>query len=193
MNGVRGGVTDPAALDHTCQLDSGDPRCYKEKLFKERSIAVIEAHADTTPDDPLFLFHSFGLVHTPLQVPKDYITAAEERVAAQAEDGVEPFDSVGRKTYASMVTYMDEAVGEMEAVLKKKGMWDKTLLVFISDNGGPIYVPGNGNNFPLKGGKNSDWEGGVRTVAFVSGGFVPEVNRGAVYGGVISIADWQGS
>ncbi len=126
------------------------------------------------------------------QVPKDYITAAEHRVAAQAEDGVEPFDSVGRKTYAAMVTYMDEAVGEIEAVLKKKGMWDKTLLVFISDNGGPIYVPGNSNNFPLKGGKSSDWEGGVRTVAFVSGGFVPEVNRGAVYGGVISIADWQG-
>jgi arylsulfatase I/J len=177
------------ALSHTCEFDGGDPSCYKSKLFKDRSIAIIESHDVETP---LFLFHSFGLVHTPLEVPKDYITDAEQRVAAKAAEGVEPFDALGRKSYAAMVTYMDEAIGEIEAALKKKDMWDNTLMVFISDNGGPIYVPGNANNFPLKGGKYSDWEGGTRTVAVVSGGYVPKTSRGAVYGGVISIADWQG-
>eukprot|EP00959_Pyramimonas_sp_CCMP1952_P126523 2646350-Pyramimonas_sp.AAC.1 len=73
--------------------------------------------------------------------------------------------------------------------MKTKGMWDNTLVIFTSDNGGPIYEPGAANNYPLKGGKYSDWEGGIRTNAFVSGGFVPAARRGSVHSGVVSIAD----
>merc|ERR1719454_1494604 len=89
-----------------------------------------------------------------------------------------------------MVFYLDEAVGELVKALRGKGMWDNTLLVFVSDNGGPIYEPGAANNHPLRGGKLSDWEGGVRTNAFLSGGYVPPERRGSRFSGVISIADW---
>ena len=41
-----------------------------------------------------------------------------------------------------MVLYMDEAVGELVSKLQDSGLWDNTLLVFVSDNGGPIYEPG---------------------------------------------------
>jgi arylsulfatase I/J len=72
-------------------------------------------------------------------------------------------------------------------------------MIFSSDNGGPIYgfgLPDNvctygaANNIPLRGGKLSDWEGGIRVNAFVSGGVVPAARRGAQAEAFIHIADW---
>jgi arylsulfatase I/J len=74
--------------------------------------------------------------------------------------------------------------------LVAKRMWENTLMVFTSDNGGPIYVPASANNYPHRGGKYSDWEGGVRTNAFVSGGWLHASARGSVHRGIVSIAYW---
>lgn len=52
-------------------------------------------------------------------------------------------------------------------------MYDNTLIIFTSDNGGPIYEPGAASNHPLRGSKYNDWEGGVRTNAWVSGAISP--------------------
>ena len=46
------------------------------------------------------------------------------------------------------------------------------------------------NNWPLRGSKVSDFEGGVRTVAFLAGGYLPPAVRGGSFSGFISIADW---
>ena len=46
---------------------------------------------------------------------------------------------------------MDGVIGEVIQVLKEKGMYSNSLIFFNSDNGGPIYYPGGGNNYPLKG------------------------------------------
>merc|ERR1712224_794371 len=102
------------------------------------------------------------------------------------------YDLLSRKLYAAMVYYLDEAIGLFVEALKNRGnnMYENTLIVFISDNGGPVYVPGAANNFPLRGGKYGDFEGGVRGNAFVSGGYVPESARGSTFNGVVSIADW---
>ena len=80
-----------------------------------------------------------------------------------------------------MVSFADAAVGNVTADFKAKGMWDDMLVVFSSDNGGPIYNNGSAgaNNYPLKGGKMNNWEGGIRGNAFVSGGFVPHSLRGS--------------
>ena len=70
-------------------------------------------------------------------------------------------------------------------------MWDETLLVFSSDNGGQADLEyGGGSNFPLRGSTGSWWEGGMRVAAFVSGGYVPPGARGTVYDGMVHIADW---
>jgi len=163
-----------------CLSDS----CYEEAMFNTRALNVIRDH-DTS--DPLFLFYAFHLLHTPLQVPMSYLTELDRLVE---EAGGRPIDSANRRLYAAMVLYMDTMVGNLVAALKDRSMYQDTLIVFMADNGGPVYEPGSGNNHPLKGGKYSDWEGGVRTNAFVSGGYVPAERRGKTFEGIISIADW---
>ena len=55
---------------------------------------------------------------------------------------------------------------------------------------GPEYSGGGANNFPLKGGKLGNWQGGVRVNAFVSGGFLPQSVRGTTLDGYIALCDW---
>ena len=58
----------------------------------------------------------------------------------------------------------------MTAALKRMGMYDNTLFVFTSDNGGPTTTSDGvgARNWPLRGGKHSIWEGGTRAIAVVS-------------------------
>jgi arylsulfatase B len=60
-------------------------------------------------------------------------------------------------------------------------MWNNTLLVAAADNGGPL---GSANNYPLRGGKMTNWQGGTRANAFVSGGVVPFKQRGKKLTGI---------
>ena len=64
-----------------------------------------------------------------------------------------------------MVQALDMAVENVTNSFKKAGLWDDTVLVFTSDNGGI----GPGNNYPLRGMKTTSWEGGVKAAAFVRG------------------------
>ncbi|KAK3250666.1 hypothetical protein CYMTET_39964 [Cymbomonas tetramitiformis] len=181
----RGGVLDPSALDATCENSTAaDPYCYEEAIFRRQALNVIENHDPS--ERPLFFHHAFHLVHTPLDIPLAYLQAADERIRPYS------FDDDGRRRYSAMVHYLDDVVGELVSAFKRKGMWQDTLLVFLSDNGGPLYRPGSANNHPLKGGKYSDWEGGIRTNAFIAGGILPFSRRGTAYTGVVSVADWYG-
>jgi len=184
----RGGVMREEYLTSDCENSTApDPPCYEEHIFKEMAKEVIRRHALERNPKPMFLLYAAHLLHTPLQVPKSYQARIQALVKAQ---GGQPFDSHNRMLYAAMVLYLDDAVREMVNELKRYNMWDNTLMVFVADNGGPIYEPGSGNNHPLRGGKYSDYDGGVRTNAFVSGGYVPFRLRNTHYNKIISIADW---
>eukprot|EP00439_Symbiodinium_sp_Y106_P028487 s185_g3.t1 len=185
-----GPVRDAISLSAACQEDEESDPGYEEYLFKQRVLNIIQNHDTSKPENPLFLFYSFHLLHTPLQVPKAWLEKLDALVSAA---GGKPIDSENRRLYAAMTLYMDAAIGEAVDALKQKKMYDNTLIIFTSDNGGPIYEPGAASNHPLLGGKYTDWEGGVRTNAWVSGGFVPENRRGAKYNGIINVADWYGT
>ncbi|HXJ73030.1 MAG TPA: sulfatase-like hydrolase/transferase, partial [Candidatus Dormibacteraeota bacterium] len=90
-------------------------------------------------------------VHAPHQVPEAY---------KQPYQGLaEP-----RRTYAGMVAAMDEAVGQILAALEESGRRKNAFVFFSSDNGGP--QPGKvTSNGPLRAGKATLYEGGVRVVA----------------------------
>ncbi len=154
------------------------PDNYEEGLFKQHLLDVVSNHDASTP---LFLYYAPHIVHTPLQVPDSYLQKFSF------------IDNHDRQYYHAMVNYLDDVVGDLVSALKSKGMWDNLLFVTSSDNGGPEYPNGGANNYPLRGGKMTDWQGGIRVNAFVSGGFLPEKMRGQKTEGYIHLADWYGT
>ena len=159
-------------------INGTGPDNYEEGLFKERLLSVVSKH---DPSTPLFLYYAPHIVHAPYQVPDKYL----KRFSF--------IDNQLRQYYHAMVNYLDDVVGELTDALKKKGMWDNLLFVTSSDNGGPVHQGTGANNYPLKGGKVTDWQGGVRVNAFVSGGYLPEKMRGQKTDGYIHLADWYGT
>lgn len=82
---------------------------------------------------------------------------------------------------------MDAAIGQVVVALKERDMWSNTIFVFVSDNGGPLD---HCTNYPLRGGKHTFFEGGVRVTAFISGPLVPAERKGAEWNGMAASADW---
>lgn len=74
----------------------------------------------------------------------------------------------------AMGAILDEGIANVINALRRTGLYKDTLLVVASDNGGWIQNNYGGNNYPLRGGKVTDFEGGVRTVAFVAGGYLKQ-------------------
>ena len=161
------------------QKNQTDVACvFEEKLFVDEVKAAIEAAASS--DKPLFLVWSSHLVHYPLQVPSEYV----ERFSF--------IDDENRKLNHAMANYLDDAIGQVVALLKERDMWNNTILAFHSDNGGEIMGAGicGGNNFPLRGGKFSNFEGGIRVNAFISGGALSPSQRGKRSSGLFTIWDF---
>jgi arylsulfatase A-like enzyme len=135
---------------------------YDTTLIGREAAAVIAKH---DASQPLFLFVSFNAPAAPIQAPKEFV----DRNAHIRDET--------RRTYAGMVTALDDAVGEITTALAKKGMAANTLVVFHSDNGGAVphkYPTGDGDvarggadNGPYRDGQGSLHEGGVRVPAFI--------------------------
>ena len=97
-----------------------------------------------------------------------------------------------RMIYNAMARALDDGMKNVTDAIKAAGLWPETLVVFSADNGGWLLPAGRAgsSNWPLRGGKVSDFEGGVRAVSFISGGYLPASVRGSRHTGIISVADW---
>eukprot|EP00117_Sycon_ciliatum_P046566 scpid77511/ scgid33333/ Arylsulfatase B; N-acetylgalactosamine-4-sulfatase len=151
-----------------------DPRngSYDAFHYRDDLVDMITNH-DT--DTPFFLYLALHNVHTPLQAPDDWVDIYPSTTCKN------------RRVYQAMVSVADNVTGTVVEMLRKKGMWNDTLMVVSADNGG---APCSGSNYPLKGCKGTFFEGGVRSLAFVNGGFLPEAMRGKDNDGFIHVADW---
>ena len=149
---------------------TGPEEEYEEHKFKIRNLEII---ADHDAAAPLFLCYTSHIVHEPLQVPNSTWNKFDFIGKSAAGD----FQN-HRQTYHAMVYYMDTVVAAMvEALRAKESMWDNTLWVFQSDNGGPSFTGSDhtANNYPMRGSKMANWQGGIRVNAFVSGGLLKTV------------------
>ncbi len=109
---------------------------------------------------PFFLYLPLYAVHTPLQAKKELV----ERYRQAIKPGMRHTNP----TYAAMVHGVDQAVGRVREALKEHGLAGRTLIVFTSDNGGLSHgrTPST-SNVPLRAGKGSAYEGGVRVPLLV--------------------------
>ncbi|MCG6156096.1 sulfatase-like hydrolase/transferase [Rubinisphaera margarita] len=100
-------------------------------------------------DQPFFLYVAYNAVHSPLQGAESYM-----RKFRHIED-------IQRRIFAAMLANMDDSMAEVLKVLQKNGLNDNTLIVFLSDNGGPTREL-TSSNAPLRGEKGDLYEGGIR-------------------------------
>jgi arylsulfatase A-like enzyme len=143
---VRDGGFDWHRNDKVCR-DEG----YTTTLLGDEAVRLIEKH-DTA--QPLFIYTAFNAPHTPLQALPEHLKQYES------------IPDKTRRTYCAMVHAVDEQIGRIVAALEKRGMTENTLIIFSSDNGGPVNL--GATNGRLRAGKGSLYEGGVRSPAFVT-------------------------
>jgi arylsulfatase A-like enzyme len=153
---------------------------YTTELLGNDAVRLIESH---DPQTPLYLYLAFNAPHTPYQAPEEYVGRYS---------GIQ---DPTRRTYAAMVTCLDDQIGRVVAALENRGMRDNTLIVFHSDNGGtnnPLFagviadtskmkIPCD--NGPFRDGKASLYEGGTRVCALANwpGQIEPQVVAGILH------------
>ena len=203
-----GGPLDETNVDYFVSTVDGDlydigPRDVPEGQF---SSDVFGASADQMIRDhfasehkrrPLFLYVATTAPHAPLlatdgdvqhvsearrgNVPSEeasmlikhpYFGSCPWRPLGQA-DGCDYAERHDRLTYEAMIRSVDRLLGRLESSLLAVNQWNSSLLVFSSDNGGEM-----GKNHPLRGNKGSFFDGGIRVVAGLAGGFIPRQLRG---------------
>jgi arylsulfatase A-like enzyme len=132
-----------------------DEKDYLTDALGREAVAFVEKHKAK----PFFLYLAFNAVHTPM-----HATDAGLKKFAGIKDSV-------RRTYAAMLSSMDDAVGKVMDKVRAEKLEEDTLIFFISDNGGPTMsgTTINGSvNTPLRGSKRTTLEGGVRVPFFMT-------------------------
>ena len=156
--------------------DPNDPASYTDFTLTDYAPTLMHDAAiewlDANHHQPFFLYYASPLPHVPLQAPQRWVDHYQEKFGPEEPyTGARYFpNQTPRATYAAMISYLDEQVGDLVARLKERGVYDNTLILFTSDNG-PTYTGGADTPFfdsarPFKTergwGKGYVHEGGIR-------------------------------
>jgi arylsulfatase A-like enzyme len=162
----RDGGFDWHRNDQVCRDDG-----YTTTLLGDEAVRLIEQQDSNRP---FFLYVPFNAPHTPLQAPREYL----ERYSNITDQK--------RRTYAAMVSCLDDQVGRIVAALDKRGLRNNTLIAFSSDNGGPLQL--GATNGSLRAGKGTLYEGGIRVSAFAN--WPSQIAAGSVVSQPLHMVDW---
>jgi len=143
---------------------------YLTDAIAREAVSFIEKNKEK----PFFAYVPFNAVHTPIEASEKY----QKRFPHEKNETQRDFNA--------MVSALDDAVGRIVGALETNGLRDETLVIFLDDNGGPMYTKVQSNG-PLRMGKLFLFEGGVRVPMIVSWPGVLEPNQ--VYSKVSSSLD----
>ncbi len=136
------GRREAAAILHNGKVVREE--AYLTYAFRDRMKEFILEHRD----EPFFLYAAFNAPHVPFQAPVDYYCQY-----GYVEDD-------NKRVYYSMISALDDAIGEVHQTIKDAGIEENTMIFLLSDNGGASYTHATDNG-PLKGGKLTQFEGGI--------------------------------
>ncbi len=122
---------------------------YLTTRITEEAVSFIERHKD----QPFFAYVAYNAVHIPAEAPAEDIALFDTGDAQ-------------RDILMAMIKHLDLGVGAIAAALKKHGLFENTLLIYLSDNGGAAAM--HADNTPLRGFKQDDYEGGIHVPFIVS-------------------------
>lgn len=142
-NPGRGGYFSPYNINF---IENGPEGEYLTDRLTEEAINFIKQNKSK----PFFLNLPFYSVHTPIMGKRNLVEKFENKPGSEGQD---------RADYAAMVASVDENVGKLLAVLDELNLTDNTFLIFTSDNGGIRDIS---YQTPLRAGKGSYYEGGIR-------------------------------
>jgi arylsulfatase A-like enzyme len=126
-----------------------DPEGHATDLFSDWAVEFLDQQQEA--ETPFLLYLAYNAPHTPIQPPEDWLQKVLQR-----EPGIKPV----RAKLVALIEHMDDGIGKVMAALKRNGLSQNTIVVFTSDNGGQLDV--GANNGPLRDGKQSVYEGGLR-------------------------------
>ncbi len=127
------------------------PTGKRGEYLTDRLTEEAEHFMEKNKDKPFFIYLTHYAVHTPLQ--------AKSEMVAKYKAKVRPGDAQNNPTYAAMIQSVDDSVGRVMRKLDDLGIADRTVVIFMSDNGGLAWVT---SNAPLRAGKGTMYEGGIR-------------------------------
>lgn len=130
-------------------LEPINDKGYLTNRITDEAVSFIDRHKDQS----FFAYVAYNAVHAPAQAPEDDIK--------RYDTGDETRDIL-----MAMLKHLDDGVGRIIATLKKAGVYDNTLVFYLSDNGGAKTM--HADNTPLRGFKQQEYEGGVHVPFIVS-------------------------
>lgn len=132
-----------------------DPVGHATDLFTQWSVDYIKKEAKEA--SPFFLYLAYNAPHFPVTPPQEWLEKVKKR---------EPGISEKRAKLVAFIEHLDDGIGQVIKSLKETGQYENTIIIFTGDNGG--HLPDLANNGPLRDGKQSMYEGGLRVPTVIS-------------------------